>query len=90
MYFFWCLCDYCVLVFLCYWESINQTRRVGKMILCDDDGHNYVSSEEAGARGVSRWKSGITGQPTYTYTKGMFVDVPNNSAPRGLCQATPR
>ena len=23
MYFFWCLCDYCVLVFLCYWESIN-------------------------------------------------------------------
>jgi len=20
---FWCLCDYCVLVFLCYWESIN-------------------------------------------------------------------
>jgi len=21
--FFWCLCDYCVLVFLCYWESIN-------------------------------------------------------------------
>ena len=26
MYFFWCLCDYCVLVFLCYWESFNQTR----------------------------------------------------------------
>ena len=26
MYFFWCLCDYFVLVFLCYWESINQTR----------------------------------------------------------------
>jgi len=26
MYFFWCLCDYCVLVFLCYWESINYTR----------------------------------------------------------------
>ena len=23
MYFYWCLCDYCVLVFLCYWESIN-------------------------------------------------------------------
>ena len=23
MYFFWCLCDYYVLVFLCYWESIN-------------------------------------------------------------------
>ena len=23
MYFFWCLCDYCVLVFLCYWESMN-------------------------------------------------------------------
>ena len=23
MYFFWCLCDYCVHVFLCYWESIN-------------------------------------------------------------------
>ena len=20
---FWCLCDYCELVFLCYWESIN-------------------------------------------------------------------
>jgi len=26
MYFIWCLCDYCVLVFLCYWESINKTR----------------------------------------------------------------
>jgi len=24
--FFVCLCDYCVLVFLCYWESINYTR----------------------------------------------------------------
>ena len=23
MYFFLCLCDYCVLVFLCYWESNN-------------------------------------------------------------------
>jgi len=23
MYFFSCLCDYCALVFLCYWESIN-------------------------------------------------------------------
>ena len=26
MYFFWCLSDYCALVFLCYWVSINQTR----------------------------------------------------------------
>jgi len=23
---FWCLCDYCVLVFLSYWGSINYTR----------------------------------------------------------------
>ena len=23
MHFFWCLCDYFALVFLCYWESIN-------------------------------------------------------------------
>ena len=23
---FWCLCGYCVLVFLCYWEFLNQTR----------------------------------------------------------------
>ena len=23
MYFFWCLCDYCALVFLCYSESTN-------------------------------------------------------------------
>ena len=23
---FWCPCDYSALVFLCYWESINQTR----------------------------------------------------------------
>ena len=26
MYFSWCLCDYCVLVFLCCWESINKTK----------------------------------------------------------------
>ena len=35
--FFVCLCDYCVLLFLCYWESIHSTRLL-----------NNVSTEDHG------------------------------------------
>ena len=42
MYYFWCLCDYCVLVFLCYWESINLTRLEG------DNSHSGLESRKEG------------------------------------------